>query len=187
MLSRFFVNNALKNITNLKTHETLHHIKEKINLIIEWVYTPFTNLVPYQTFRYGLCGGANTALDIFLYFIFYNFVLQKQMAHLGFITISPYIAAFLIVFPITFSTGFLLAKYITFTQSTLRGRIQLMRYGIIVMFSIFLNYVFLKILVEVFHIYPTPSKIIITGFVVVFSYFSQKHFTFGHARKRLDQ
>ena len=177
----------MKNITHLRTHETLHHIKEKINLLIERVYKPFTNFVPYETFRYGLCGGANTAFDIFLYFIFYNFVLQKQMVYIGFITISPYIAAFLIVFPITFCTGFLLAKYFTFTRSTLRGRIQLMRYGITVMFSIFLNYVFLKIFVEIFHVYPTPSKVITTGFVVVFSYFSQKHFTFGHARQRLEQ
>lgn len=109
------------------------------------------------------------------------------MVHLGVITISPYIAAFLLVFPITFTTGFILAKYITFTQSTLRGRIQLMRYVITVIFSIFLNYVFLKILVEIFHIYPTPSKIITTCIVVVFSYFSQKHFTFGNAKQRLEQ
>lgn len=171
----------------MKTHETLHSFKEQVNRIIDWVYKPFANLIPYETFRYGLCGGANTALDIFLYFIFYNFILKKQMVELGFVTISPYIAAFLIVFPITFSTGFLLAKYITFTQSTLRGRIQLMRYGLTVLFSIFLNYAFLKILVETFHIFPTPSKIITTCFVVVFSYFSQKYFTFGNARQRLEQ
>ena len=169
----------------MNTHETLHNYKEQANRIIDWLYKPFTNMVPYETFRYGLCGGANTVLDIFLYFIFYNFILKKHLVDLGFVTISPYIAAFLIVFPITFTTGFMLAKYITFTQSTLRGRIQLMRYGITVMFSIFLNYIFLKILVETFHIFPTPSKIITTFFVVVFSYFSQKHFTFGNAKERL--
>ena len=171
----------------MNTHETLHNIKEQANRIIDWVYKPFTNLVPYETFRYGLCGGTNTALDIFLYFIFYNFILKKQLVHLGIVTISPYIGAFLIVFPITFTTGFLLAKYITFTQSTLRGRIQLMRYGIIVLFSIFLNYIFLKILVETFRIYPTPSKIITTCFVVLFSYFSQKHFTFGNVKQRFEK
>jgi putative flippase GtrA len=166
----------------LKTHELLHLVKVQSNLFTDRMYKPFKGLIPYDTFRYGLCGGTNTALDIFLYFIFYNFILKKQLVHLGFITISPYIAAFLIVFPITFTTGFILAKYITFTQSTLRGRIQLMRYGITVLLSIFLNYVFLKILVETFHIYPTPSKLITTCFVVIFSYFSQKHFTFSHAK-----
>lgn len=171
----------------MKIHEPLHNFKEKVSRIIDWVYKPFTSLVPYETFRYGLCGGANTAFDIILYFIFYNFILDKQLVHLGFITITPYIAAFLIVFPITFTTGFMLAKHITFTQSTLRGRIQLARYGITVMFSIFLNYIFLKILVETFHIFPTPSKIITTCFVVAFSYFSQKHFTFGNAKQRLEQ
>jgi putative flippase GtrA len=171
----------------LKTHDTLHNIKESANRIIDWIYKPFIKLVPYETFRYGLCGGANTVLDITLYFIFYNFILKKRLVDLGFVTISPYIAAFLIVFPITFTSGFLLAKYITFTQSTLRGRIQLIRYGITVMFSIFLNYAFLKILVETFRIFPTPSKIITTCFVVVFSYFSQKHFTFGDTKQRTEK
>ena len=167
----------------MKIHPPLHKLKIQTNQIIDRVYKPFADLVPYETFRYGLCGGANTTLDIILYFIFYNFILQKQLVHLGFVTISAYIAAFLLVFPITFSTGFLLAKYITFTQSTLRGRIQLIRYGVTVSFSIFLNYVFLKLFVEVFHIFPTPSKILTTFFVVIFSYFSQKHYTFGDAKQ----
>ena len=53
-----------------------------------------------------------------------------QIVHLGFVAISPHIAAFLIVFPMTFTSGFLLAKYVTFTASELKGRIQLFRYGL---------------------------------------------------------
>jgi putative flippase GtrA len=41
-----------------------------------------------------------------------------------------------------------------------------------------LNYVFLKIFVDVWGWYPTPSKIITTFFVIAFSYISQKNFTF---------
>jgi putative flippase GtrA len=81
-------------------------------------------------------------------------------------------------FCITFPTGFFLSKYITFSQSDLRGRIQLFRYGITVLMCILLNYIFLKIFVEYFGWYPTLSKIITTLIVVVYSYFSQKYFTF---------
>lgn len=153
-------------------------IRDYINALINWSYQPFHKYLPIQTYRYAVCGGGNTFLDIVLYFICYNFIISKRFVHLPFITISPHIASFLIVFPFTFFTGFLLSKYITFTDSPLRGRIQLIRYGITVLVSIFLNYILLKLFVEVIGFYPTPSKVIATCVVVIYSYFSQMYFTF---------
>ena len=145
---------------------------------IQWFYPPFSKFIPPETFRYAATGGFNLLLDIFLYFVFYNFILQKQIVHLGFVSISPHIAAFLFVFPITFATGFLLAKYITFTGSPLRGRVQLFRYIISVAGSILLNYILLKLFVEHLFIWPTVAKMITTVFVVIYSYLIQRYFTF---------
>jgi len=143
-----------------------------------WFYPPFKRFMPIQTFLYAATGGINTVLDIFLYFISYNFILKKEILDLGFIAISPYIAAFLMSFIITFPVGFLLAKFISFPGSYLRKRIQLLRYGMSVSGSILLNYFFLKLFVEKFLWYPTPSKIATTLIIIVFSYTVQKHFTF---------
>lgn len=134
--------------------------------------------MPLQTFKYAVTGGANTALDILLYFIFYNFVLKKEVVELGFYAISPHIAAFLMSFSVTFPIGFLLAKFISFPGSFLRKRIQLLRYGMTVTGSILINYIFLKLFVEHFGWYPTPSKIVTTLIAVLFSYTAQKNFTF---------
>ena len=153
-----------------------------ITQIIDYFHTPFQRFIPVETFRYAATGGFNTVLDITLYFLCYNFMLDKQIVDLGIVSISPHIAAFLIVFPITFFTGFLFAKFITFTSSVVRGRIQLIRYLISVSGSIFLNYVFLKIFVEFVGLWPTMSKVLTTGIVVVYSYFAQKFFTFKTAR-----
>jgi putative flippase GtrA len=153
-------------------------VRTPINKIIDWSYKPFRGFIPIETFRYAVCGGANTAFDIFLYFINYNFILSKKMLHLKFITISPHIAALFMGFCITFPTGFFLAKYITFTQSDMKGRIQLFRYGVTVFMCILLNYVFLKLFVDLLGWYPTISKIVTTLIVVVYSYYSQKYFTF---------
>ncbi len=153
-------------------------IRKTILRIIEWTYQPFKKIIPPETYRYAATGGFNVALDIFLYFCFYNFILQKQIIDLGFVSISPYIAAFLIVFPITFTTGFLFAKYITFLSSTIHGRTQLVRYAISVSGSILLNYVLLKLFVEYLHIWPTVSKMIITVIAVIYSYTVQRYFTF---------
>jgi putative flippase GtrA len=153
-------------------------LRDLIQQTIDWFYPPFRGIFPLETFRYAATGGFNLFLDIFLYFVFYNFILQKQVVHLGFVSISPHIAAFLFVFPITFVTGFLLSKYITFTSSQLRGKVQLFRYTLSVAGSIFLNYVLLKLFVEYLHIWPTISKMITTVFVVTYSYLIQKYFTF---------
>jgi len=152
-----------------------------IDKIITWFYQPFKRFIPPETFRYAATGGLNTALDIFLYFYFYNFILHKEIIELGIMAISPHIAAFILVFPITFTTGFLLAKYITFTSSPIIGRVQLFRYGLTVAGAILLNYILLKLFVEYLFIWPTVSKIITTVFVVAYSYFIQRYFTFKTA------
>ena len=152
--------------------------RDVILRVIQWLYLPFSKFIPPETFRYAATGGFNLLLDIFLYFIFYNFILQKQIVYLGFVSISPHIAAFLFAFPITFATGFLLAKYITFTSSPLRGRVQLFRYILSVVGSILLNYILLKLFVEYLFFWPTVAKMITTVFVVIYSYLIQRYFTF---------
>lgn len=152
--------------------------RDVIIRIIDFFYFPFLRFIPHEIFRYGATGGANMVFDIFLYFIFYNYILEKQIVELGFIAISPHIAAFLFVFPITFTSGFLLAKYITFTASEIKGRTQLFRYGLTVAGAIFLNYIFLKLFVEVVGMYATMAKIITTIIVVGYSYLSQRYFSF---------
>lgn len=152
--------------------------KEFIISAIDFFYPPFKKLVPLRTFRYAACGGFNTLLDIFLYFISYNFVLQKEVLHTPIVSISPHIAAFMMAFLISFPTGFLLNRNIVFPGSTLRGRVQLFRYLLLVLVCILLNYIFIKLFVEQWGIYPTPAKILTTIIVVSFSYLTQKNFTF---------
>lgn len=134
--------------------------------------------MPLQTFRYAACGGFNTMVDIGIFFISYNYIFKKQVVHFAGFAISPYIAAFLAAFCVTFPLGFYFARYVVFSGSNLKGRIQLFRYFLLVLACIALNYMFLKIFIEQLHIYPTPAKIITTVIVVAFSYLSQKHFTF---------
>lgn len=153
-------------------------MKRFIIALLDFAYTPFRKFIDKQTFRYVMCGGGNTVLDIFIYFITYNFILKKQIVHTPFISISPYIASFIISFFITFPIGFLLMRNIVFTGSTLRGRIQLIRYFGMVIICVILNYIFIKLFVEQFDFYPTIAKVVTTVIVVCFSYLTQRHFTF---------
>jgi putative flippase GtrA len=145
---------------------------------IDFFYPPFRKYMPIQFFRYGVSGVANMVFDWILYFIVYNFVLKHQMVNIGIETLSSPIAALFMTFPITFLSGFLLQKYVTFTASTLRGHVQLFRYLLVVLANLLLNYLGLKILVDFIGFFPTPSKMIVTIFTTLFSYFSQKRYTF---------
>ncbi len=155
-------------------------IGKLIRRVIDFFYPPFSKFFSKQFFRYGVTGASNLLFDWVLYFITYNFILQKQIVDVPFIgiSISPHIAALLITFPITLLTGFLLQKYVTFSASQLKGYYQLIRYMSVVGINLLINYFGIKLLVEVFYFYPTISKMIVTVICTIFSYFSQKHFTF---------
>jgi len=153
-------------------------IRNRVIAVIDFFHRPFRTWIPEQTFRYAVCGGGNTMLDILLYFLAYNYVLKKQMVYTLVGPISPHIAAFIISFLISFPTGYLLNRFIVFPGSALKGRIQLFRYFLLVVVCVLLNYIFIKLFVEQFHIYPTVSKTLTMVIVVSFSYVTQKNFTF---------
>lgn len=146
--------------------------------VIDFTHPLFRKFMPLQLYRYGVCGVANIVFDWILYFFIYNYLFKDQLTDLGFVTLSPHIATLIFIFPFVTISGFLLQKYVTFTASDLSGKTQLMRYLMIVVANLLINYIGLKILVDGLDFYPTPSKMIITIFTVICSYIGQKKFTF---------
>jgi len=145
---------------------------------IDLFYPIFKRYMPLQFFRYGVTGVANLVFDWVLYFLIYNFILQQQMLHLGIFTLSSHIASFVIKFPIVLLSGFLLQKYVTFSESDLRGHRQLFRYLIVYGVNILINYFGLKLFVDLMHIFPSISNMIVSVITVFVSYFLQKSYTF---------
>ncbi len=158
-------------------------LRNRIITFIHFFYPPFKRLMPLQTFRYAACGGSNMVLDILLFYVSYHYILHERILDLGFIAFAPYTAALGMAFCVSFPVGFLLSKYIVFSSSELRGRIQLFRYILVVAINLFLNYSFLKIMVEYMFFYPTVARIFATAIIVTFSYLSQKHFTFKERKE----
>ncbi len=145
---------------------------------IDLFYPVFKRYMPLQFFRYGVTGVANLVFDWVLYFLIYNFILQQQMLNLGIFTLSSHIASFAIKFPITLLSGFLLQKYVTFSESDLRGHRQLFRYLIVYGVNILINYFGLKLFVDLMKIFPSISNMIVSVITVFVSYFLQKSYTF---------
>ena len=146
---------------------------------IDSFYFIFKRFMPIKTYRYAICGGGNMLFDLVLYFIFFHFVLRKQEIDLFFIVLSPHIASLFFVFPITFITGFLLNKFITFQDSNLSGKTQFIRYLLVAIGAIVLSYICMKILVDFMGFYPTLSRLLTMVISVIYSYLLQSRFSFG--------
>ena len=152
-----------------------------INIIIRFIdafYFIFQKFLPLKTYRYAVCGGSNLILDTVLYFVFYNFIFSKQNVNMYFFVLSPHIASLFFVFPITFVTGFLLNRYITFQHSNLLPRVQFFRYLIVGLGAIIISYIAMKFLVDYLKLYPTPSRFITIIITVIYGYILQNRFSF---------
>jgi GtrA-like protein len=156
----------------------IHTARDFILPIIDFFYPPFRRIMNLQTFRYAASGGGNLALGFLIYLISYKYLFHEKDFDFGFFAFKGHIAALFISFFVTFPIGFFMSKYVVFSDSGLRGKIQLFRYFMICMFNLALNYLLLKIFVEIFHIYPVLAQVFTIAIVVVFSYIAQRNFSF---------
>ena len=131
-----------------------------------------------QTFRYAACGGFNVFLGLSAFYIAFKFILKEKMLDIGVYVFEPYSAALLISFLVSFPVGFFLMKYVVFSDSKLKGRVQIFRYLLAYIINLILNYFLLRLFVEVLHIYPTIAQLITTAILIIFSYLFQRYFTF---------
>ena len=161
-------------------------MQQKFWNFIDLFYPLFQKLMPIQTFRYAVCGGFNTTMGLLAYSLSYQYLFKGQHLDFNYYAFEPHTAALFLSFCINLPLGFLLNKYVVFSESTLKGRIQLFRYFIFFIFCLFLNYVFLKLFVEMFKLNAILAQFITTAIVILISYLSQKHFTFKVENKDAD-
>ena len=143
--------------------------------------SPITHIVSRQIFRYAVCGGGNMVLDVVWYFVIYHYVIAERFITLGEVVISPHVASLIVVFPITFFTGFWLNRNVAFRATEVGQGLQIFKYALSVVGSLLLNYICIKFFVEVLNIWPTPSKALTTIVCVVYSYLAGRYFTFKKA------
>ena len=154
-------------------------VAEAIGRIVDLFYVrPFSQLLSPTMFRYAACGAANMALDLVWYFVIYHYIVAERFIDLDFVVVSPHVASLIVVFPITFLTGFCLNLFDDSRATEIGSGDQLLRYAISVVGSILLNYVCIKLFVETFGIWPTPAKALTTAVCVVYSYLAGRYFAF---------
>lgn len=153
-------------------------MRASIFRVLDIFYPIFKRFMPLQTYHYAACGGTNTVLSFLIYSISYNFILPKPIIHLGLLSLKTYNAALFIAFLVTFPIGFYLSMYVTFHGSYLKRKVQFARYVLVIIGCLIINYIFLQIFVQGFGWNETFAQLPTTAIVILFNYFSQRHFSF---------
>ena len=153
-------------------------MKDFILASIDFFYPPFRKIMNIQTFRYAACGGSNAVLGFLVFVSCHKYIFNEEQFSIGFYAFKSYNAALFVSFCVSFLVGFILNKYVVFTTSNLKGRIQLFRYFLSLLLNLSINYFVLKILVEYFHLDAIIGQVITTIIVIAISYVSQSYFTF---------
>ncbi len=151
-----------------------------IHKILDFFYPLVKRILDKTTYYYAACGSGNLVLSWLLFFIFFQFVFQKKVFYIEWInySLSAYTLSSFLCFIIAFTIGFLLMKYVVFTKSELKGRIQLFRYALSSLVTWLAHWLILKTFIEVLYIYPSIANITSSCIVVLISYLIQKKFTF---------
>ncbi|MBE8712606.1 GtrA family protein [Sphingobacterium hungaricum] len=132
-----------------------------------------------ETIKYLFFGSLNIFIGWVIYFVNYNYIIEKENVEIfDFLTISPHIFSLLSTFPFTFFMGYFFNYYFVFKYKTDNMGKSMYRYFIACMGSIVINYILLKLFVDLFGWYPTPSQILTTCLVTLYSFSMQKRFTF---------
>ncbi len=120
----------------------------------------------------------NTLLGLLVFYISFKFIFKEKPFDIGFYAFEAHSAALFLSFCVSFPFGFFLTKYVVFSDSNMKGKIQLFRYFMLYVFNLALNYVLLRLFVETFKVYPTFAQLITIAIVILFSYVVQRNFTF---------
>ncbi len=151
-----------------------------IYIILDFFYPLVAKVFDKTTYYYAACGVGNLVLSWVLFFVFFQFLFHKRTLYISFIdyTFTAYTLSAFLCFIVAFCVGFLLMKYVVFTRSELKGRIQLFRYALSSAVTSACNWVLLKAFIEWLEFYPSLANVISSCIVVLMSYLIQRNFTF---------
>lgn len=136
-------------------------------------------ILQLKLIRYGIAAAVATVVDVFIYFIAFNFIYRKQDLHLfNFMVLSAPTASLILSYSCGLLTNFTITKYFVFTESDLRGHHQLMRYIMVAVLILFLNYAFMSFLIKTLDWYPTIARATSAVTVGMLSFIIHKAFSF---------
>lgn len=154
-------------------------MRKAILAFIDFFYPPFKKFISLHNFRYLATGGSTFVLGLVMFYVAFNFIFSTAEVKFLVFTLKRNTAALAVEFIVVIPYSFILNKYLIFTHSEVKSRVQLFRFLNLQLINMLLNYVLLKFFVEMLGIYPTISRLVVSVAIALFSYLYQHYFTFS--------
>jgi putative flippase GtrA len=153
-----------------------------IRRFLDLFHPLFARFFDKQTYYYAACGGANLVSSWLFFFLFYQYLFEKRIFNFDIngeiYVVSAYTLSSILCFVIAFLLGFLMNKFVVFTDSQLIGRVQLFRYAVSSWLSWLCSYLILKTLIEGLQFYPSIANVVASVITVFISYLLQRKYSF---------
>jgi len=131
-----------------------------------------------QVFRFVVSAGAGFLVDISAFYVFYHNILAKPTYQVASFTVRNSTVSLAISFCMGVIINFLITRYMVFTESKLTFYKQFLRFSLVACIGFFANLLIIKLLIQVFNIYPPLARIAAALSLFFASYFIHKVFSF---------
>lgn len=152
-----------------------------IKKILLLAYPFFQRWMPYDVFAYLAVGALNTAVNILMFVLLYEWILPQAGWAVLHLTIPAYTLALIIAFFTTLPSGFWLSKTFAFSDTKSQKpaeKSQFIKYCLVVAQGLGSDYLLLIALIHLLGFPPSLAKILSTGMVLSVNFLLQKYFTF---------
>lgn len=128
--------------------------------------------------RYLFTAGVATVVDVAIYFVVFNFILEKNDITSPWIVIGAPTFSLCVSFSCGMTTNFLLTRFFVFSGSDLKSGSQFFRYAMVAIAVLISNYYLMSLLIKGLHWYPTIARGFSAISIGVLSYLTHKTFSF---------
>lgn len=154
-------------------------MRQLILTIIDFFHPPFKKYISQHNFRYLAVGGSTFVLGYLVYYLSFYHLFHTEDVDFVYFTLKRGTAAMAVDFAFVIPYSFIMNRYVVFTHSEVRGRVQLFRFMNLQFINILLNIALYKFLADVLLIYPTVARFAVQVLIAGFSYLYQHYFTFS--------
>lgn len=136
-------------------------------------------ILKLKVVRYFFSAASATVVDVMVYYYAFNFIYKKEnIEFFNLYTFSAPTASLILSYTCGLVTNFFMTKTLVFKESDLKGYHQFLRFVLVAIGVLGLNYVLMNFLIRNLHWYPTIARAVSAITIGGLSFVVHKTFSF---------
>ena len=136
-------------------------------------------LLKNQMFRFIISAGTGALVDVSAFYLFYHNLLVKHTYNILSFTVRNSTLSLAISFFMGVVVNFIITRSLVFHESKSKPSKQFTRFMLVALVGFIANLALVKIMIQVFDMYPPVARVIAISSLFFASYFIHKVFSFS--------